>query len=49
MMLVYLTETWKKLMDQGKYVGVWFIDFRKAFDTVGRIIIKHQLQQAGFS
>ena len=49
MMLVYLTETWKKLTDQGKYVGVLFIDFRKAFDSVDRIIIKHQLQQAGFS
>eukprot|EP00795_Rhopilema_esculentum_P008963 gene8963-16602_t len=49
MMLVYLTETWKKLMDQRKYVGVLFIDFRKAFDTVDHIIIKHKLQQAGFS
>ena len=49
MMLVYLTETWKKLMDQGKFVGVLFIDFRKAFDTVDHTIMRHKLQQAGFS
>lgn len=49
MMLVYLTETWKKLMDQGKLVGVLFIDFRKAFDTVDHTIMGHKLQQAGFS
>ena len=36
-------------MDQGKYVGELFIDFRKAFDTVDHIIMKHKLQQAGFS
>ena len=49
MLLVYLRESWKKLMDQGKFVGVLSIDFRKAFDTVDNTIIWHKLQQAGFS
>ena len=49
MMLVYLTETWKKLKDKGKFVGVLFIDFRKAFDTVDHTIMRHKLQQTCFS
>ena len=48
-MLVYLTETWNKLMEKGKFVGVLFIDFRKAFDTVDHTIMGQKLRQAGFS
>ena len=32
--LIYLSETWQLNIDHGKGVGVVFIDFRKAFDSV---------------
>lgn len=31
-LLLYLTETWKKAIDDGYKVGVFFADFKKAFD-----------------
>jgi len=31
---VHLTETWRSVIDSGKFVAVAFIDFRKAFDSV---------------
>ena len=49
MFLVHLKESWKKLLDQRKFAGVLFIDFRKAFNTVDHTIMGHKLQQAGFS
>ena len=33
-LLLYLTESWKHYMDEGKVIGAIFIDFRKAFDSV---------------
>ena len=33
-LLIYLSETWQLNIDNGKGVGVVFIDFRKAFDSV---------------
>ena len=44
-----LTETWKKAVDLGNKVGVIFIDFEKAFDTVNHEILKDKLQAAGIS
>ena len=32
--LLFITETWKKAIDNGSRVGVLFIDFEKAFDTI---------------
>ena len=32
--LLFITETWKKAIDNGSRVGVLFIDFKKAFDTI---------------
>ena len=45
-LLLYLTETWKSAMDNGKYVGILVIDFRKAFDTVD-LILPFKLQSVG--
>lgn len=33
-LLLYLTETWKKAIDDGYKVGVLFVDFNKSFNTV---------------
>jgi len=48
-LLVYLTETWEKAIDTGHKVGVLFIDFKKAFDTVDHNILQFKLSGAGRS
>ena len=46
---MYLTETWKKAIDDGYKVGVLFVDFKKAFDTVDHVILKSKLSDLGVS
>ena len=48
-LLLLLTETWKQALDLGKVVGVLFVDFRKAFDTVDHTILQQKLQAVGIS
>ena len=47
--LIYLTETWKTALDNGNVVGVVYIDFQKAFDTVSHEILIYKLQAMGLS
>ena len=47
-LLLYITEQWKEALDNGQYVGILFVDFKKAFDSVNRDILKRKLQAAGF-
>ena len=49
LLLLYLTETWKKAIDDGYKVGVLFVDFKKAFDTVDHAILKTKLSDVGVS
>ena len=46
-LLLYLTETWKKSLNLDLVVGVLFIDFKKAFDTVDHDILESKLQSSG--
>lgn len=48
-LLLLLTESWKQALDLGKVVGVLFVDFRKAFDTVDHTILQQKLQAVGIS
>lgn len=48
-LLLYLTEAWKKAIDDGYKVGVLFVDFKKAFDTVDHTILKDKLSDVGVS
>ena len=48
-LLIYLTETWKKAVDHGKVVGVVFVDFQKAFDTVSHSFLRYKLQAMGLT
>ena len=46
-LLLYLIETWKKAIDSGYKIGVIFVDFKKAFDTVDHQVLKYKLQAVG--
>ena len=48
-MLLHVTETWKSDLNNGIKVGVLFIDFRKAFDTVNHTILLGNLKATGIS
>ncbi|KAL9980683.1 hypothetical protein ACROYT_G009301 [Oculina patagonica] len=48
-LLLHLTETWRNALDKGQKVGVLFIDFRKAFDTVNHTILQEKLKAIGVS
>ena len=41
-MLLYLSETWKRNIDNGKVVGIILIDFCKVFNTAANHNILHQ-------
>ena len=46
--LLNLTENWKQALDKGKVIGVLFVDFKKAFNSVNREILKKKLSACGF-
>jgi len=48
-LLLHLTETWRNALDKGLKVGVLFIDFRKAFDTVNHTILLEKPKAIGVS
>lgn len=47
--LLYMTEKWRKAIDSGKVVGIVFIDFKKAFDSVSHQILLKKLSACGVS
>ena len=49
MHLINMTETWREHIEQGKLIGVIFLDFRKAFDSVSHQTLLMKLQAAGIS
>jgi hypothetical protein len=44
-----MTETWRRALDNKQVVGVIFIDFKKAFDSVCHPILLQKLQALGIS
>ena len=48
-LLLHLTDTWKWALDENLKVGVLFIDFRKAFDSVNHFILLQKLKAVGIS
>lgn len=48
-LLLHLTDTWKWAIDENLKVGVLFIDFRKAFDSVNHTILLQKLKAVGIS
>ena len=44
LLLVHLSEIWRRSIDENKVVTVAFVDFRKAFDCVSHAILLHKLK-----
>ena len=42
-----MTEDRKKAIDQGKVVGIIFLDFSKAFDSVSHPILMEKVKETG--
>jgi hypothetical protein len=49
LLLVKMTEDWKRALDDNLVVGVVFVDFRKAFDSIFHPILLRKLQELGAS
>ena len=47
--MLKLTERWKQDLDNGNVVGVLFIDFKKAFDSVCHKTLALKLQANGIN
>ena len=42
-----MTEDWKKAIDQGKVVGIIFLDVSKVFDSVSHPILMEKVKETG--
>ena len=48
-LLLHLTESWKRALDNGNKVGVIFLYFSRAFDCVDHTILAAKLKAVGVS
>ena len=44
-----MTKDWKKAIDQGKVVGIIFLDFSKAFDSVSHPILMEKVKETRYN
>ena len=46
-LLIHLTERWREAAERKLFVGIMFVDFTKAFDTVSHNILQQKLNHLG--
>ena len=46
-LLIHLTERWREAVERKLFVGILFVDFTKAFDTVSHNILLQKLNDLG--
>ena len=44
-----MTEKWREALESGKVIGMLFIDFRKAFDSLSHEILLRKLSACGIA
>jgi len=49
LLMLLLTEVWRQELDRNRIVGVLFVDFKKAFDSICHITTALKLQACGIS
>ena len=49
LLLVKMSPAWEKALDNKQIVGIVFIDFKKAFNSVSHLILLQKLQSLGIS
>ena len=49
MLLIKMTEDWRKALDNNLVVGIVLVDFRKAFDSISHDVLMLKLQGLGIS
>ena len=47
--MLHLTEAWRQELDKNRTVGILFIDFKKAFDSICHKTMAFKLQATGIS
>ena len=43
-LLLYLTDSWYKLLDRGDMIGIVYLDIAKAFNTINHSLLLHELK-----
>ena len=49
LLLVKMSEDWKRALDKNLVVGIVFVDFRKAFDSISHSLLLQKLQGLGIA
>jgi hypothetical protein len=49
LLLTKMTEDWRRALDDHQVVGIVFVDFKKAFDSISHAILLQKLQGLGIS
>ena len=47
--MLHLTEAWRQEQDKNRTVGILFIDFKEAFDSICHKTMAFKLQASGIS
>ena len=49
LLLVKMTEDWRRALDRNVVVGIVFVDFQKAFDSISHLLLLQKLQGLGIA